>query len=1288
MMFAPFRTLARSAVLAVLPLLVFGAAALAQETVTVRADAEDGLTTGWSLYDDTPSGTVTNVANPAPDPMNPSARAFRLQGAGPVQTDTGYRLTFTPAETTQFKLQWRMRFDQGYVIYVGANTSLGFRYLHYDARTTNLLGSDTYVHHGLGAGSYSNTDPRWVVFRRDLAADLAAAQPGNTLLSITGFLVRGAGYLDDIRTYDYPDADQDLIPDATEIALGLNRFDAGDAALDLDGDGLSNAREVVLGTNPAVADTDGDGLSDGEEVLVYGTDPLNPDTDGDTLPDGWEIAHGMSPTQAARQGNGYLFDCTVLEDATDGQTDGWDVYDVTPSGVVEAVDDEGVAAIRLTGGGTDTGFRFTFPRVERTRFKLQWRMKYSERFIVYVDCQTSAGHRYLTYTPDANSTLGTGEYVIHGLGTAAADGRWHTYRRDLARDLALAQPQNQLLSVRAFLIRGSGLIANISVWGYEDVDQDLIPDAVEIALGLNRFDAVDADLDLDGDGLSNANEIVYGTDLLVADSDGDGLEDGAEAELGLDPLDPTDAATVFHAASVVAGLEPGLLATYYQIERRTLPCFVYLPHYGSGTVATVNFPVTFGNFATSGRANRVAALFSGWLDVPADGYYRFYLTHNDGAALFIDGERVVNGDGYLSHTIPCVEHAGGMALAAGRHALRLEFFQTWCESALILEWKTPGGTRTLVPAANLFHDPAELLRLLNTDDRDKDGLFDVHELAIGTDPNNPDSDGDGLLDGEEVNTHLTNPLSADTDADGVGDYEEAMNACSDPLQADFDGTLTTLATLDGSAACATVGTWTADGAALVCRDRRGSADYAFALPDPGVWCVTVRGRQDNPLTAQRKFVIDAYIDGLYTGRAILDGPYGTPGRVRFYLPKLDAGTHTLRLDWRNGDSNTFLRILSIAIELPGGPDADENGVPDWLDFRLASANRVAADTPATSATSPVCIEGRALYPERLEALSSFVPDDTVLPVVDDLLLNTINRGLENRWFCDVPLDPAAATAIALSYENGARTEQFDVAWTETNALFTDAITVRVNDALLLTAFPEAATDGTMLIELENRQLTPDFDAPVPYTFMNPGTVSVLATYTPPLGDPVQNTMVVTVVGAAFNGAPFCIVGQPRLWDNPNIPDAAVLEYEPHLGVAEFALYPGRRLNMLMTQDKPARLLARLGTDGPVLAATRVDAVTYRNSSIEQFTVIETFADGSQLIEGRVNLGLVPADLVIKMHIFAGGITFDDGTVDKTFTAADFSATGELRYRFVRAPGAYPNTCHTIMFYQGATAILE
>lgn len=72
---------------------------------------------------------------------------------------------------------------------------------------------------------------------------------------------------------------------------------------DDDRDGLTNAEEAKLGTNPEVADTDGDGLSDYEEVKIYQTDPLKTDTDGDGYKDGEEVKNGYNP-----KGGGKLLD--------------------------------------------------------------------------------------------------------------------------------------------------------------------------------------------------------------------------------------------------------------------------------------------------------------------------------------------------------------------------------------------------------------------------------------------------------------------------------------------------------------------------------------------------------------------------------------------------------------------------------------------------------------------------------------------------------------------------------------------------------------------------------------------------------------------------------------------------------------------------------------------------------------------------------------------------------------------------------------------------------------------
>lgn len=71
-------------------------------------------------------------------------------------------------------------------------------------------------------------------------------------------------------------------------------------------------------------------------------------------------------------------------------------------------------------------------------------------------------------------------------------------------------------------------------------------------------------------------------------------------------------------------------------------------------------------------------------------------------------------------------------------------------------------------------------------DSDADGLSDVDEAAAGTNPFNPDSDGDTLTDGDEVHVYLTEPLLTDTDDDLASDDRE-VELGLDPTVADMDG---------------------------------------------------------------------------------------------------------------------------------------------------------------------------------------------------------------------------------------------------------------------------------------------------------------------------------------------------------------------------------------------------------------------------------------------------------------------------------------------------------------------
>ena len=160
----------------------------------------------------------------------------------------------------------------------------------------------------------------------------------------------------------------------------------------------------------------------------------------------------------------------VYEDAEDGNTHGWSTYDNnSKKGKIRNVFDSvrQSRVIKLKGTGTYDGHVLRnedgTPWHNSKQSTIQWSMQYREHFVVYLDVETTAGHRYIYYTPDDYDDLGSGEYVHHGLGSLARDGQWRIFTRDLQSDLEEAQPGVSILEVNAFALRGNGKVDDIQL---------------------------------------------------------------------------------------------------------------------------------------------------------------------------------------------------------------------------------------------------------------------------------------------------------------------------------------------------------------------------------------------------------------------------------------------------------------------------------------------------------------------------------------------------------------------------------------------------------------------------------------------------------------------------------------------------------------------------------------------------------------------------------------------------------------------------------------------------------
>ena len=82
------------------------------------------------------------------------------------------------------------------------------------------------------------------------------------------------------------DTDDDGVSDYTEFCITCTDVLVPDGDVDTDGDGLTNAQEGTYDTNPNDLDSDNDNLGDYDEIVIHLTDPLSKDSDGDGVYDG------------------------------------------------------------------------------------------------------------------------------------------------------------------------------------------------------------------------------------------------------------------------------------------------------------------------------------------------------------------------------------------------------------------------------------------------------------------------------------------------------------------------------------------------------------------------------------------------------------------------------------------------------------------------------------------------------------------------------------------------------------------------------------------------------------------------------------------------------------------------------------------------------------------------------------------------------------------------------------------------------------------------------------------
>lgn len=565
-------------------------------------------------------------------------------------------------------------------------------------------------------------------------------------------------------------------------------------------------------------------------------------------------------------------------------------------------------------------------------------------------------------------------------------------------------------------------------------------------------------------------------------------------------------------------------------------------------------------------------------------------------------------------------------------------------------------------------------------DADGDGIDARAEYLLGTDPATADSDRDGIADGVEVTLGLDTLSDRDglSDADGDGlTLAQELAFGTDPEKPDSLGdgrgdalvhlgltgdlaqyTETVLQTLPGVAATNVVGEYFSQGDALEFRGYRGSADYRITIPADGVYQLEVEGGDYAFYSNDASiFPLNLLLDGVSLGRRTLRTVNFETGIVRWTLPYLAAGEYDLRLKWENLLLTRRLRIAAVRLVAIEGPDTDEDGVADWVSRWMEARNGL-DETSAASAVSPVFLQGRAAYP-RLGRLGE----------------TPLNPAPHGQWYANLNLAEEGTTTALLAFENGALAESVAIAWTAHDPMQGGAFLLRTGDTL------KVAGDGVALSGVTNLVL--QAGAPAYLRFDQPGRYTLFAQ----VGGQSAQTIVDVLCGQ-FPDDPAVWPSRPRDWTCPAIAPELTIESDSHLNVYD-RIYsgPGRQFHLALDKNEDAILAARTEPGGPILDTATITATPVYSTAETYLRVIETWEDGTRIVEMPV-VARLEDGMSIRLEIFVGGISFEDGTTVKNLTTADFDANGVCMVRFIYPANQPTSVCHRLSLWDDGVKIAD
>lgn len=160
------------------------------------------------------------------------------------------------------------------------------------------------------------------------------------------------------------------------------------------------------------------------------------------------------------------------------------------------------------------------------------------------------------------------------------------------------------------------------------------------------------------------------------------------------------------AAADLPPQEPGVTLRTYDLAR-DLSELCTLRSGQTPNVDQLKPTIDYSTEADFGMGERFIAHALANLSVPSAGNFEFRLTSDDGSRLVIDDAEVIDNDGL--HGAESKE--GTVALEAGFHDLRVEYFDNTNDNILRLEWRPPGTTDFVVVPSSVLSTEAGVVRV-------------------------------------------------------------------------------------------------------------------------------------------------------------------------------------------------------------------------------------------------------------------------------------------------------------------------------------------------------------------------------------------------------------------------------------------------------------------------------------------------------------------------------------------------------------------------------------------------